>query len=246
MTVSRLAAFGVALAGVVMLTGAPLPAAATTVAHSDNGIVVSADGTHFAGALATPLLDPTHVIIAGGSESASLYIRNDSTQPTVITLHAMKVSYTSMQLARLLQVSASADGGVDGAPVRLSDGECLPLISAISLPAGITTHVMLTLVMSAGASGAEGQHGWAAFNVIVSARDPAAPAIPGATCTAGLQLTAVSDPRSPTDWSERGGLADTGSELLVPLAAAAALAGVGIALLAAARRRRRDHDEHRS
>ncbi|HEY5221609.1 MAG TPA: hypothetical protein VIJ18_00950 [Microbacteriaceae bacterium] len=243
-TVSRIAAFCIALAGAVAVGWVSLPAVATTAAQSDTGIVVSADGTHFADALAKPLLDPARLIIPGRSESASLYIRNDSTRAAAITLHAMKVSYTSTELARLLQVSASADGGGSGAPVRLSGGDCLPLISAISLPAGMTTHVTLTLVMSAEASGAEGQRGRAAFNVVVSVHAAAEPAIPGAACAAGIEVPVVSDPHSPTDWSEPGDLADTGSGLLIPLAAAAALAGVGFALVAAARRHR-TRDEHR-
>ncbi|HWU46159.1 MAG TPA: hypothetical protein VN133_05320 [Humibacter sp.] len=247
-TQARRVRAGIALtagAGIVLLAllaGAPA-SAATVHDVPDSGILVSADGTHFVNATSAPLFDAARRIIPGERETASLYVRNTSKHAAVIAVHATNIRFASIELAQLLELGASTQT-ITGAPVRLSDGQCLPLISSVSLPAGVTTHVNLTLVMSAGANGSAGQNQSADFDVLVSARDRTEPAFAASDCATGIDLPGVSDPAGAgsTTGSAGGsaGLADTGSELLVPFSVAAMLFGAGAALVVAARRRRRD------
>jgi hypothetical protein len=240
---------GITLLGLLLVAPASASAAAATV-HGvpGNGILVSTDGTHFAGTTSAPLFDPADRIVPGGQQTASLYVRNGSKHPAMISVHATNIRSASIELAQLLELEASTQG-ITGAPVQLSDGQCLPLLSSISLPAGVTTHVTLTLVMSAGANGSEGQNQSADFDVLVSARDRAEPALPGSGCTSGTDVPGVTDPAGATSTADpaaqSGGLADTGSDLLVPFSVASVLLGAGAALVIAARRRRRE-DEART
>lgn len=233
---------GTGIVLLALLAGSPA-SAATVHDVPDSGILVSTDGTHFANVTNAPLFDAALRIVPGDRETASLYVRNTSKHSAVIAVHATNIRFASIELAQLLELGASTPR-ITGTPVRLSDGQCLPLISAVSLPAGVTTHVNLTLVMSAGANGSAGQNQSADFDVLVSARDRSEPALAASGCATGIDLPGVSDPaRGGSAGGSTGGsagLANTGSELLVPFSVAAMLFGAGAALVVAARRRRRD------
>lgn len=235
---------GLFAAGVATLLGllSASPAAASTGPGGADGILVSTDGTHFASAMSSALFDPTGLVVPGAKQTASLYIRNVSTHPAVVALHATKLAFSTPELARLLELEAFPDRGVSGPVVRLSEGQCLPLVSNLSVPAGSTTHVNLNLMMSAGAQGSDGQNQHAHFDILISARDRTEPAIPATGCSAGVSLPGT-DSADPADASN--GMADTGSDLLVPLAGASVLFGIGAALVIATRRSRRGTRQER-
>ncbi len=214
-------------AGAVAAALAVLPSAA---ASADTPVLVSSDGTHFAATLPHGLFAST-ILVPATSHTATLYVRNPTDRPVILTLRSSNLTFSDPALAHALTITAKAAPPATATSVDLgAPAQCRPLLGGALVSANGTIAIPLTLAMG-DVSGSVAQAQNADLTIHVSLRDAAAPT-PADPCTHGTAVSAFAGSSAP--------LARTGSDVSLPFAAAACLLGVGIAVLVATRRRRRD------
>lgn len=228
--------------GIALALG-PTPAQAETPAGTP--VLVSADGSDFSSTLSTGLFDFAGPLIPGGSAAATLFVRNPTDRPMVLTLEATDVTFSNQEFADALSVIVTSAGST-AAPVAVGTADaCASLLADSRLLAHATTKIDLALAM-ADVTGSVAQGQSAAFDVRVSLRDAAAAPPTDACGGSGVDVPGLSSPGSdPARSAEtqtasaQRGLAHTGSDAWPPLLLGTGLLGAGLALFAAKRRKRR-------
>lgn len=222
--------------GIALVLGATAARAETP---AGTPVLVSSDGSDFGPTLSTGLFDFAGPLIPGGSAAASLFVRNPTDRPMVLTLEATDVTFSNREFADALSVIVTSAGST-AAPVTIGTaGACESLLTDSPLLAHATTKIDLALAMAdVTDSVAQGQS--AAFNVRVALRDAAAAPPTDACGSPGVDVPALSTGSSSTSArSVQPALAHTGSDVWPPLLIGTGLLGAGLALLAAKRRKRR-------
>lgn len=246
-----------ALAAAALMLGPRTPAVGASAASgsgSGPAVLVSTDGTHFAPTLDAGLFDFAGPLIPGGSASASLFVKNPTDRPMVLSLGATDIAFSKREFADALSVIVTSESptvrSATARPLTLgAAAECGVLLSGEQLGADATARTDLALAM-ADVTGSVAQGQSATFRVHVSLWDAAAPQPTDACDGPGPDLPGLSSPGSDAgaDPGQRpqtrsastgAGLARTGSDVWPPLLLAAGLLGAGLALLLATRRRRR-------
>jgi len=227
-----------------------LAASPATASVPEPSVLVSTDGAHFAPTLASGLFDFAGPLVPGGSAATSLFVKNPTDRPVLLTLGATDIRFSNREFADALSVivtSRSPDGrSATARPLTLGTAaECGVLVAGEQLGAGGTARIDLALAM-ADVTGSVAQDQSAAFDVHVSLWDAAAPSPTDACDGPGADLPGLSsrggdpahDNRSPAAPTQSW-LAHTGSDVWPPLLVGTGLLGAGLALLLARRRRRR-------
>lgn len=250
-------------AGAALVLTAATPAVAESpaaVSAPGPSVLVSTDGAHFAPALAAGLFDFAGPLIPGGSAATSLFVKNPSDRPMLLSLGATDIAFSNREFADALSVIVTSESptgrSATARPLTLGTAaQCGVLLTGERLGANGTARIDLALAM-ADVTGRVAQGQSATFNVHVSLWDAAAPPPTDACDSPGVNLPGLSSPGgdgtqgSQTQGtqtqgtqtqaaSSAAGLAHTGSDAWPPLLLGTGLLGAGLALLLARRRRRR-------
>ncbi|SDZ09822.1 hypothetical protein SAMN05216554_2382 [Herbiconiux ginsengi] len=244
------------LAFVVFAVGAAAAAPTTPASASagpdaghrhDPGIEVSDDGTHYGGAVTTPLFTGWGRFVPGDRETATLWVRNAGELGGVLRVSGTHAWASSAEFAAAIAISAAIDGGAADAPITLgSAAECALILRGPRLEPEETVAVRITVAFSPSVTGRAAADDQAGLDFVVALRDPADPASETADCASGTVVPGVPDrPDRPGDGSGGSGrrVADTGAAIDGPLAAGAlalltGLATLGILAVRESRRRR--------
>jgi hypothetical protein len=227
-----LAASVVALA---LVAGAATPAQAAPT----GSVLVSTDGTAYSASLPGGVFPETTVMVPGASQTAALYVKNDSTVPSYLFVTATGMSATSPDFAKALTLRATSGTTPAGRAIQLGGtATCATLLSE-SLAPGAVTRLALTLTMAdVPAQVAQGESVTAAL--VLALHEAGTGIAPVSGCDlSGVQLPVLGLPVD-GHTAAGGGLAFTGGALLYPaLVLVGILLSVGMWLVAAGRRRER-------
>ena len=222
-----LAAGARAVAALVL--GAAAPAQA-----DDGSVLVSADGVTFSSTLPAGVFDSA-VMIPGSSQSATLYVKNDSTVPSELFLTATGIAASNRDFASALSLTATSAASPTGPAIPLGGASRCATLLAEPLAPGAVTRLTLTLAMAdVTAQVAQGATISAAVGVALRQSDTSV--APSSGCgLSGIQLPVLALPAA-----NGGGLAFTGTALVYPaLMTVGALLGAGSLFVILARRRGR-------
>lgn len=223
----RLAAGALAVAALVL--GAAVPAQA-----SEGSVLVSTDGVTFSSTLPAGVFDSA-VMIPGASQTATLYVKNDSAVPSELFVTATGITASSREFASALSLRATSAASPTGPAIPLGGASRCATLLAEPLAPGAVTRLTLTLAM-ADVTAQVAQGATISANVGVALQQSDTPVAPSSGCgQSGIQLPVLSLPAA-----NGGGLAYTGSALVYPaLMTVGALLGAGSLFVLLARRRGR-------
>ena len=216
-----------ALAAIALVLGAAQAAEA-----DDGGVVVSADGVTFSSTLPGGVFRSA-VLVPGARQTATLYVKNDSSVPAELFVTVAGIDASSPEFAGALTLSAASSALPAGPTIPL-DGvaPCATLLIEMLAP-GEVTRLSLTLgMLDVGLQVAQGDTLAATIGVALQQSDTAV--APVSACDLdGVQLPVLSLPDDD--------VALVGDRILYPaLMTAGALLGAGVLFVVARRRRKQD------
>lgn len=221
------------VAALAALALALLPTTAANASGPD--VLVSTDGAHFTAATASGVFANAGTIVPRGTVHSTLYVKNPTSHPAVLSINLTGISVPEADLARALSVRASTAAIPSSPAVNLATTKtCAQLLVGQALPAGQSVRVDFALAM-ADAIGLSAQASDAHFTLHVSLRDRTQPALASGCDASGLSVPAF-DSTGPIASS----LSHTGSDIYPALTLLSVLLGVGTYLLIAVRRRREE------
>lgn len=220
----------VAVAFSVMITAGPAATAETrspsSSAPAGPEALISLDGVTFSQAPEGSLFDPDRKVVPGDVLTGTLWVRNASSDPAILTL-AVTDQAGSQELLHALKVAYTPN---EWLPVVAPSGQCDQMTIPESIDPGTQTRIDLSLMVDDALAGRTAQNSTGSFAVRAALSDPLAP-IPDA-CDSGTVIPATPN--------AHGAIASTGAVVVGPLAAAVAAILIGI--LIGLRRRRPEGD----
>lgn len=157
---------------------------ATPASAAPGGVEFSTDGVAWSASLPGPVFSPAPVLVPGGSDSATIRMRNNSAFPTLVRIDVTHIVASGTEFGGVLSLTATASGAAASPSVGLGAAVgCSLLLEGVPLAAGAVASVTFTIAMAdAGGTLAQGQH--ASADLLVSLRESAAPPLPITTCPA--------------------------------------------------------------
>lgn len=246
----------VALCAVALLGVVPLATAASSAADAaDSGMEVSADGIAWSSGIESPLFSSFGLLVPGDVRSASIWVRNSSSEPAVLRISGRSAFASSAVFGDAVSVSASGTG-LAGTPHTLNSiGSCMQLMPDGALGVGETRVIDIQVAFAdVGGTDATTDTAQADIRASLSARDDAG--LSATSCPEGITMpllppragaeSAGAPPESGEPQAEgtttglpNGVLAFTGGWFYPSIMCATVALGSGLILVAATRRRRR-------
>ncbi len=156
---------GLFFGAVLVATCAPLPFASAALATTGGEAEVSSDGETYGPAFPGTLFGPT-TLIPGGSETATLWVRNPTSADAYLRVALGDLVVTDLAFSNALSLRLAVAGTDVSTPLNSVDG-CEVLANGVPLGAGDT--VPITVVVSLGSlDGTQGQGGRADFTLGVT------------------------------------------------------------------------------
>ncbi|MEO6199894.1 MAG: hypothetical protein ABIX44_01895 [Cryobacterium sp.] len=209
----------------VVWGGAASPASAT-----DDSILLSTDGVHFATSIRGGIFEDLGVLVPGDSVESALWIRNPTNAPAMLRVSARNVIISSADFADGVTMSSWDSKTGATTTIDLHDiADCGVLAPAQEIDAGESIKTVLRFTMSDLEDDTAMDAG-VNLDMMVTMRDAAAGAFPPSACEDDGVLISSSPGRS-------GPLPRTGADPAAPLVVAGLLVGLG-ACLARGRARR--------
>jgi hypothetical protein len=200
-------------------------------AAASNELQVSRDGVHYSPALDGELFDGANSLVPGHEVTASLWIKNPSSESTGLRVSVHDVTWSSGALARALTLTASVGTAQSSDPVGpVVLQRCAVIASVQTVPAGASVRIDLRLAM-ADLTETAAQSDHVAFDFLVAMKGQSGGPFGPSPCADDGVMVGSTSYRT---------LAYTGGTLPVPLIVGGGLIlGVGIFLVA---RRRNGSD----
>jgi len=200
---------GVAATLAVIAATALLPAGSPASATSDAGVLLSEDGVHWSGRLASNVFTSGKPLVPGDELAGSFYVKNGSERAAYLRIGLSSLAVTDWTLAQAITMTTTGTSSSDASGTAASFGGpgvvCSDLLRRESpLAPGEIVLVSTALRFRSTVSGTEAQGEIAQIGFIVELSDIDLDATSTPLCTGSIQV-------GPVDVTGGGGTGDDGS-----------------------------------